>query len=236
MFYRFAEVYSKKIDHEYSIKLQFEIIDVEEENFWQIEVSNGHVNVFSEATIEPEEYFVMKFDTLLRLYEGSLSPLTAFANEPNDQGEMCGLIDLKFKSNELFGPSYVRKEERLQYFINRLHRFDDFFNVTYPSKVKVGAENTRKIHAVDAIGLYSKPEGLGGNGILHVFFSIKRDEVLEQAPLEHSIYILKGSGVMVIDGEEYSIQSKEYYRINPKSKEKVLFKNYDVEPLELLYI
>lgn len=233
MFYRFAEVYSKKIDHEYSIKLQFEIIDVEEDNLWQIEVCNGHVNVFSEATIEPEEYFVMKFDTLLRLYEGRLSPLTAFANEPNDQGEMCGLIDLKFKSKEMFGPSYARKEERHQNFINRLHRFDDFFNVSYPSRVKIGIENTRKIHGVDAIGLYSKTEE---NGILHVFFSIKRDEVLEQVPLEHSICILKGSGVMVIDGEEYCVQSKEYYRINPKSNEKVLFKNYDVEPLELLYI
>ena len=99
IFNDFAKAFEKKIDNDYKIRLQFEINDMEN-GIWQIDVNNGIVSVYNELKIEPEEILVLSKNTLLKLYNNEIAPLTAFAQEPNEKGEMYALIETKHKTEE----------------------------------------------------------------------------------------------------------------------------------------
>ena len=43
IFEDFAKAFERKIDFDYKITLQYEIIDLEKDNIWQIDVKNGKV-------------------------------------------------------------------------------------------------------------------------------------------------------------------------------------------------
>jgi hypothetical protein len=229
IFNDFAKAFEKKIDSSYFIKLQFEIQDVEN-GIWQIEVNNGNVFVNSGIKIVPEEVFVLSRETLLKMYNNELSPLSAFSNEPNEKGEMCSLVELKNKTEDK--KVYLDKkpsEEHLR-FLNRLHKFHEFFSKEYPTKIIVDSRNGVKAHNVNAIGLHSNYE----KGILHVYFSIKKNERLYEPPVEFSLYVLNGRGVIIVGTERYDIKAKEYFHMIPK--EKMYIENHEEELLEILYI
>jgi hypothetical protein len=232
IFNDFARAFEKKIDHNFAIRLQFEIQGTEN-GIWQIAVNNGKVIVYNGAKIEPEEIFVLSKDTLLKLHRNDLSPLTAFANEPDEKGEMSALIDLKNKTEEKkVYPGKQPPEEYLE-FLERLHKFNSsFFSREYPTKIIVKKENGKKLHDVNGIGLLSKYEK--GKRILHVYFSIQKDEVLEEPAFAFSIYVLNGEGILATDHEEYVIESKNYYYMEPKNT--VYIQNKKEEPLEILYL
>jgi putative sterol carrier protein len=225
----FAKAFEKKIDNDYFIKLQFEIYDMENRIF-QINVNNGNVFVNDDEKIVPEEIFVLSKETLLKMYNNELSPLSAFSNEPNEKGEMCSLIELKNKTEDK--KVYLNKKPSEEYlkFINRLHKFHEFFSKEYPTKIMVDNKNGVKAHGVNAIGLLSNYE----KGILHVYFSIKKNERLYEPPIEFSLYVLSGRGTILVGNERYSIKAKEYYHMIPK--EKMYIENQEEEVLEILYI
>ena len=50
----FAKAFEKKIDKNYSIRLQLEIKDMPDK-IWQVDVDNGNVNIYNEEKITPEE-------------------------------------------------------------------------------------------------------------------------------------------------------------------------------------
>jgi len=231
IFNDFAKAFEKKIDRDYKIRLQFEIHDMEN-SIWQIDVNNGIVSVYNELKIEPEEILVLSKNTLLKLYNNEIAPLTAFANEPNEKGKMCALIELKNKTEEK--KYYPNKKPSAEYmeFMGRLHKFDNFFSKDYPTKIVVTNENGIKLHNVNTIGLLSKFEG--EKGILHVYFSIKKGEILEEPAFEFSIYVLNGSGILRIGNEKFNIEAKNYYNINPKDT--VYIENNEDELLEILYL
>jgi hypothetical protein len=229
IFNDFARAFEKKIDNAYFIKLQFEIYDMEN-GIWQIEVNNGNVFVNNGEKIVPEEMFVLSKETLLKLYNNELSPLSAFSNEPNEKGEMCSLIELKHKTEDKKVYSKTKlPEERLR-FLYRLHKFNEFFSKDYPTKVIVDNKYGVKAHGVNAIGLHSNYE----KGIFHVYFSIKKNESLSEPSMEFSLYVLRGRGTIITGNERYAIKAKEYYHM--MSKEKIYIENQEEEPLEILYI
>jgi hypothetical protein len=231
IFNDFAKAFEKKIDKEYSIRLQFEIYDMEK-SIWQIDVNNGNVTVYDELKFDPEEIFILSKDTLEKLYNNEIAPLTAFSQEPNEKGEMCSLIELKNKTEEKKIYPNKKTSDKYLEFIERLHKFNNFFSKEYPTKIIVNEENGVKIHNVNAIGLFSKFDK--ERRILHVYFSLKKDEILNEPAFEFSIYVLNGKGVIIIDEEEYMIEAKNYYNMKPKNT--IYIKNKDEELLEILYL
>jgi hypothetical protein len=117
-------------------------------------------------------------------------------------------------------------------FIERLHKFNNFFSKEYPTKIIVNKENGVKLHNVNAIGLLSKFDK--GKRIIHVYFSIKKDETLMEPAFEFSIYVLSGKRIITIDEEEYMIEARNYYNMKPKNT--IYIKNNDEELLEILYL
>ncbi len=226
----FANAFSKKIDVNYHIKLQFEISDLEKENIWQIDVDNGEVLIYNDNRITPEEVFVLTSETLLKLYNNELSPLTAFANEPNKDGIMCSLIELKYKDPKKIVKAGERIEPELLSFFDRLHKFDDFFNKDYLNKIIVKESNCIKLHNVNGIGLLKDSQ----KQCLHVFFSIKKNETLKQGPIEFCAYILNGKGILRVDDSEFDIEKNEYYHLKPKTN--VIFDNQFDDNLDILYL
>ena len=230
IFNDFAKTFAQKIDNDYFIKLQFEIKDIEN-NIWQVDVSNGNVSIHNGEKIIPEEVFVLSKDTLLKLYNNELSPLSAFLNEQNEKGEMCSLIELKNKTEDK--KIYYDKEPQEGYlkFLYRLHKFDDFFSRDYPTKIVIKKENCIKYLKIDTIGLNFDFE----KGIGQLFFSIKKGEMLKEPGYEFgSIYILSGEGILKLGNEQYNIKEKEYYNIN--TKDWVSIWNNNEKDLEILFM
>lgn len=230
IFQEFAKAFEQKITSDFYIKLQYEIKNINEVVSVQIEVKDGLVHIYDEQVIEPEDIFVMSVDTLYKLYHHELTPLTALANEPDESGKMISLIEPKYKNEErLIYLTKKNKEEAVE-FAKRLHKMDDFFNkdAVYVAKVKLGC--SRKLHKVDAIGLYSD----FAKGILHVFFSIKKGEILQEPPIECSIYVLQGCGTLEYGQERIQIMENEYYHICPKHPVKIM--NMQDAELNLLYL
>jgi hypothetical protein len=230
IFNDFAKAFEKKIDNEYFIKIQLEIIN-EENNIWQIDVNNGNVFVYNEMKITPEETFVLSKDTLLKLFNNELSSLTAFLNEPNENGEMCSLIQLKNKTEEKKIYHDKKPDEEYLKFIKRLHKFNDFFSKDYPTKIIIKESNCIKYLNVNTIGLNFDFE----KGIGELYFIIKKGETLKEPGYEFgSIFVIKGEGVLKIGNETNEIKEKEYYHIN--TKEWVKIKNKKEDNLEILFM
>jgi len=231
IFNEFAKVFEKKIDKDYKIRLQFEIYDMENEIF-QIEVNNGNVLVYNGLNIVPEEIFVLTKDTLIKLYNNEIAPLTAFAQEPNEKGEYCALIDMKDKeaANKKYPTSKQVRDEKYKdgaEFMFRCAKFFYFFSKEYPTKIIVNKENGIKLHNVNGIGFLS-------TGVIHAYFSLKKNEVLDESGYEFSIYVIKGSGIMEIENEEHKIEEKCYYHLPPKNN--VYIKNKEEEILEIIFL
>jgi hypothetical protein len=236
IFKDFAEVFQRKISEEYSIKIQFEISDLVDNNLIQIKVENGIVEVYDSNEIEPESSWIMEYEILKKLYRGEMSAITAFANEPDKNGEMKGLINLKEinKDNRFETAGHIA-DSRLER-IQRQKKFNSFFSLDYPTKTMVDVEQSRTLHGVDGIGLFIRPDKTVEQGTMHAFSSIKKGEVLSQPPISHSVYIISGNGIMHYDEKECEIHSRNYYRLEPMTEERIYFKNFESEVLELLYI
>jgi hypothetical protein len=232
IFNDFAQSFAKKINKDYFIKIQLEILDMDN-NIWQIDVKDSKVLIYNKQEIEPEEIFVLSNDTLIKLYNNEIAPLTAFLNEPNEKGEMCSLIELKNKTEDK--KVYESKKPKEQYlaFLRRLDKFHEFFSKDYPTKIVVTKNKGVKAHSVNAIGLYCD-DVHGDAKVLHAFFSIEKNESLKEPAIEFSIYVIKGNGMIVIDNEKYPIEKNSYYHLIPKNK--LCIENNEIETLEILYL
>jgi hypothetical protein len=230
-FEEFAETFTKKIDPEYFITVQFEFTDIKEKNIWQVDIKNNIANIYNGQIVKPEETYVLTADILEKLYNNELSPLTAFLQNPNDNGILCSLIDIKNKKEEnRFWNGDKLEQEKLDIF-SRLHIFtSEFFNKHYPTKIVVDNKYTVKHNEVNAIGLYSDFK----NGTLHAYFSIKTNEVFEYPPTDCSIFVLHGNGKLKIDGNEYEVKAMEYYHLLPKRG--ISLKNNLEMPLDIIFM
>jgi hypothetical protein len=235
-FVELSNSFRLKINNEYKIRLQFEISDLSEDNFFQVEIDKGTINIFTKNEITVEEIFVLSSTTLNNLYLGKISPLTAYANEPNSKGEMVGLINPKLpKKEDLINSAKVAEipESTKKDFYRRLHVFSEFFNKHPLSKVVVNDKSSRILHGVKGIGLYHE---FDDPNQLQVYFKIERNETLWQQNIEKGIFVINGEGKLSIDNEEYEIKKYEYYRIRSSTTYGIKISNYQVKPLEIMYI
>ena len=226
----FAVSFSKKIDPEYYFTVQLEFTDISNNNTWQLDIKNKDVIIYNKIIIRPEETFLLTVSTLEKLYNNELSSLTAFLQEPNEKGVMCSLIDIKKKEENKFWDGDKIKQEKLDFF-SRSHIFTSgFFNRFYPTKAIVDNKNSIKHNNVNAIGLYSDFK----NGTLHVYFSLKTNEILTYPPIDCSIFVLHGKGKLKLDGNEYDIQENEYYHLIPQKN--LSFENNESISLEFIFM
>ena len=79
----FARAFEKKINKEYSISVQLEIKDTQDE-IYQIDVKNGKVDIYDEERIKPEDtIMVIRKEILNKIYNNELSVLSAFLQTPS---------------------------------------------------------------------------------------------------------------------------------------------------------
>jgi len=226
IFLDFAKAFEKKIGNDYKIKLQFEISEKTNE-IWQVEVNNGKVNIYNDEVIIPEEIYVISEKTLVKLHNNELSPLTALAEDRDQHGEMNSLIQVKNKEDKIMYRNTELTEERKDFLI-RLHMFADFYSKDYPTKIIIDNKNGIKLHGVNSIGLFTK----NSNGLIHVYSSLKKNEILDLPVPEILINIVKGEGILRINDEEKIIKEKEFFHI----KSKVIIENRNDKSLEIFYI
>jgi len=217
----FAEAFKKKIDKNYSIRLQLEFNDLPEE-IRQIDVNNGTVNIYNEEKITPEEtILISKKETLDKLYNNEISALSAFLQRPEKKDGMMGALMCE------------KKEPAGKDLISRLNTFKSFFSKDFPSKIILDNRYCVKHNGdIDTIGL----KAFGNFG--QIFISVKKGEALYYpalgANIEINIYIIKGNGVLIIGDDQCEIKQREYYYMNLQKH--VEIKNFKEEALEALIV
>jgi quercetin dioxygenase-like cupin family protein len=227
IFDEFAKTFEKKIGADYHIRLQYEFYDLENE-IWQIEVKNGKVFVYDEKKIDPEDVFILSRETLEKLYNNELSPLSAHLETPEKlrKGELAALITWKDRND---GSGKYLPENLTDHKRNFLYRYDkfrEFFSKDYPSKIIMEDKNCIKHNGdIDTIGLQTFSNGG------QIFVSVKKGETLQYPSFEKlNVYIISGKGKMIVGDVECEIKAKEYLYIN--HNEPVQIKNAGDEALE----
>ena len=215
----FAKVFEKKIDKNYSIRLQLEINDMPDE-IWQVDVNNGNANVYNEEKIIPEITIkILNKEVLDKIYNNELSSLSALLQTPSKNDGMMGALIC-----EAIEP--VGKD-----FLIRLNIFRGFFSKDFPAKIILDNKYCVKHNGdIDTIGL----KAFGNFG--QIYISVKKGETLYYPPLgvhiEFNIYIIKGKGKIIIGDEETEIKEREYYYMNLLKA--VEIKSMDDETLEAI--
>jgi len=217
----FAKAFEKKIDKNYSIRLQLEIKDMPNE-IWQIDVNNGSVNIYNEEKIIPEEtIMILNKEVLDRIYNNELSALSAFLQEPSKNDGMMGALICE------------KKEPMGKEFISRNHIFNNFFSKDFPTKIILDNKYCVKHNGgIDTIGLKT----FGNFG--QIYISVKKGEALYYPPLgmniDLNISVIKGKGRIIIDDDESEIKEREYYYMNLLKS--VEIKGADDETLEAIVV
>jgi len=217
----FAKAFEKKIDKNYSIRMQLEIKDMPNE-IWQIDVNNGKVSICNEEKIIPEEtIMILNKEILDKLYNNELSALSAFLQTPSKNDGMMGALMCEKKDP-------IGKD-----IINRLNIFKGFFSKDFPTKIILDKKYCIKHNGnIDTIGLKT----FGNFG--QIYISVKKGETLYYPPLgvniEFFICIVKGKGKLIVGDDENEIKEREYYCMNLLKP--VEIKSVDEETLEAIVV
>ncbi len=190
----FAKAFEKKIDKNYTIRIQLEIKDMPGE-IWQVDINGGNVNVYNEERITPEiTIMILNKEVLDKIYNNELSILSALLQTPSKNDGMMGALICE--SEEPVGKD----------FIYRLNIFRGFFSKDYPSKLILDNKYCVKHNGdIDTIGL----KAFGNFGQIYV--SVKKGETLYYPPLgvhiEFNIYIIKGKGKIMSAAKRMKLKS-----------------------------
>jgi len=221
IFEDFAKAFEKKIDKNYSIRLQLEIKDMPG-NIWQVDINSGNVKIYNEEIITPEITIkILNKEVLEKIYNNELSALSAFLQTPSKNDGMMGALICE--SEEPVGKD----------FLIRLNVFRGFFSKDFPAKIILDNKYCVKHNGdIDTIGL----KAFGNFGQIYV--SVKKGETLYYPPLginiEINIYVIKGKGKIIAGDDENEIKERDYYYMNLLKP--VEIKSADEETLEALIV
>jgi hypothetical protein len=245
IFNTFANSFKRKMEKDLCIQLQFEVYDTDYEklDIWQVDVKNSNISLYNGEKIIPERVYGLSKNTLIKLFENRISPPTAFAENPSGKGNWDINPNIQENPmNSLIGVKFRTKEEKSNFLKtintkewddlnNRVKKFSTFFSKEYPTKIAVTQNNGIKIHNdINGISLYSSINE--GKYRFHVYFSIQKDEILEEPAFKFNIYVISGKGMIETGEEKYEIEEKNYYYFNPV--EKFYIKNKEDCLLEIL--
>jgi len=164
--------------------------------------------------------FVLSPDTLVQLYQGDLSPLTAAGRE-----HISKPAPLDFRLGEAveLTPDVYRE---MILFMQR------FFNRSSPEKIIFGEEHTRKVHGGHAAAMFYD------QGFRSAWYLLKEGERLNEPgdrnPFPQAFVFLSGKGRARIGKDMVNVQAGEAYYIPPQSEHIVW--NEREEPLTLFFL
>ncbi len=164
--------------------------------------------------------FVLSPETLARLHQGDLSPLTAAGRE---QLSDPAPLDFRLGAGLDFSPEVYRE---LITFMQR------FFNPSSPERVFLGAEHARKIHGGHAVAMFY------GEGFRSAWYLLQKGERLnapgDTNPFPQAFIFLSGEGRAQIGEEPVDVRANEAYYIPPGAEHMVW--NEAEEPLTLVFL
>ncbi|MGN0507538.1 MAG: hypothetical protein ACI4FZ_13350 [Lachnospiraceae bacterium] len=230
IFQEFSLSFKKKIDKDYYISLQYEIVGSEGVTVIQLKIFDREIELFFNDEITVEDSFVMSYETLRKLYNHELTMASAMSCLSEESGFTRTFIEPKVKDEKKKIYINAKNDNEIKKFSQRMHKMDEFFNKDKMYVAKVDTPFCAKAHGVDAIGLFYNFD----KGILHAYFEIKQGEILHEPAISFSIYVLNGKGNIIIKDENFLIESNTYYHYNPTDEIKIVNNNSEV--LKLLYL
>jgi mannose-6-phosphate isomerase-like protein (cupin superfamily) len=191
--------FSKKINDEFKLKVQFYIKD-SDENFYLI-IKDGKTNLEKKENTRADAKFFTTTQTLEDIYTGKMTAFTA-AGKAHISDEAP--LDFKFASD--FKPENLKDA---YYFL--IH----FFNRHEPEKISLGEKHSRVIHGAHAIPLYYYP------GFRSAWYQINKEQKMNEPgdtnPFPQAVIIIEGEGKAKIGDKKITIKANESYFIPPNS-------------------
>lgn len=164
--------------------------------------------------------FVLSPDTLVRLYRGDLSPLTAAGRE-----HISKSAPLDFR----LGEGVEMTPDVYQEMILFMQRF---FNPSSPEKIIFGEGHTRKVHGGRAAAMFYD------QGFRSAWYLLKEGDRLNEPgdtnPFPQAFVFLSGQGRARIGEDMVQVKAGEAYYIPPQSEHIVW--NEREEPLTLIFL
>ena len=190
---------------------------------WFIQFSEGG-EVQLHAGVAEDAFLLIKTsgETLQRLYDGDLSPITAIGRAHYSDPAPLDFVPGKNIKLVPGSADYISLLE----FVQR------FFNRTQPERILLGEAHTRLVHGGHVVGLYY------GTGFRSAWYLLKKGERLntpeDTNPFPQAFIFLSGSGKAQLGDHLCDVKGGESYHIPPGSAHMVW--NELDEPLELLFL
>lgn len=212
----FAESFEKKIEDDFTCKVQFNVNDTGEKLL--VETTSGKVDIKEGTDTEVDIIIDTTLDTLKDICDGRINAFTAAGkSKPSDPAPLDWTV----------GKGFVPARMSNIYFM-LMH----FFHPEEPETIKLGEEYSRLVHGGHAIPLYYHP------GFRSAWYMIKKGERLnepgERDPFHQGIVVIDGKGFAKIGDITVEISKNESYYIPPDS-DQVLWTDSD-EPLVIIWL
>jgi mannose-6-phosphate isomerase-like protein (cupin superfamily) len=181
---------------------------------WHAEVfPDGRLELAVGASESAVFIFVTEESTLLDILEERMTGFTAAA-----QATGADAVPLAVKSTEAAG--------RLSNPRNALLGFtQDFFNRSWPERIRLGEEHSRVVHGAHAIPLYY------GQGFRSAWYMVKKGQRLNEPgdtnPFPQAFVIISGAGMAKIGDLTIRVRAGESYYIPPESDHVLWTENDD---------
>lgn len=213
-----ADSFQNKIDKDFALMVQLDIVD--KKASWHVIIENGKVNVNKGAHGQAHFTLVTDTNTLSQIYEGKVTAMTAASKATSSDHAP---LDWRLPEGSELTPETIAKG---QFFIQH------FFNQTVPEKILLGERYSRFIHGGHAIPLYYYP------GFRSSWYLLKKGERPNQPGdtniFPQAVIFIEGKGFAKIGDKTIEAKGGESYYIPPDS-DHVVWAEGD-EPLILIWL
>ena len=212
-------VYAQKITEKIDLTLQFKLLPGE--NVWFLRSKPGEsLQITKSCQVEPQIIFSFSEETLLAIYTGKMTGLTAMGRENISDRTP---LDFSLGENVSMTPDLMAK---LLTFVQR------FFNPTHPEKVIFNKSSARLVHGGWGIPMFYH------SGFRSGWYQLDQGQRLNEPgdvnPFEQAFVIISGKGYAKIGENSVEVREGEAYYIPPQSEH--LLWNDNPEPLCLIYL
>ena len=214
-----AAIYAQKISEKVDLIFQFRLLP--DDKVWFLRSKPGApLKITNTCQEEPQIIFNFSEETLLAIYSGKMTGLTAMGRENISDKTP---LDFALGKNVSITPALMAK---LLSFVQR------FFNPTHPEKVTFNKSSARLVHGGWGIPMFYHSRFRSG------WYQLDQGQRLNEPgdvnPFRQAFVIISGHGYAKIDENSLEVKEGEAYYIPPQSEH--LLWNDNPEPLCLIYL
>ncbi len=244
MLKQMSEHFEQKVPEDYNLCVNFEVESEGDEAFeWHLSCGGGRAVWGPGHLTDVDVTFSMDRDTLGNVYSGKWSGLTAAG-----RAHLSESAPLDFNTGR---PNSLKRIVRLactvvRLFIGHLRRFSisrefmrsgyyflsHFFSAETPTRVRFGAEHTRRIHGGDAAALFYHP------GLRSAYYMVRPGQVLNEDgakdPMHQCFILISGQGAVTICDKESPARPGEAIYIPPGTVH--MLRPEGDEPVEIIWL